>query len=88
EENYTPDDFYKPIKWRCGLGHEFMMSPNLVLKGGHWCPDCLPMPWNYDEIAAANPFFAQVWYSHHDKDEHNVYGTDIYYGYDGFKDLY
>lgn len=81
-------DIYTPLKWRCAFGHEFEMSPNLVLKGGHWCPDCLPMPWNYDEIARVNPFFAQVWYSHHDKDEHNVYGTDIYYGYDGFGDLY
>lgn len=74
-------DMYTPIKWRCAHGHEFEMSPNLVLKGGHWCPECLPMPWNYDEIAKHNPFFAQVWYSHHDKDESNTYDDDIYYGF-------
>lgn len=74
-------DMYTPIKWRCAHGHEFTMSPNLVLRGGHWCPDCLPMPWKYDEIARHNPFFAQVWYSHHDKDENNVYDDSIYYGF-------
>ena len=74
-------DMYTPIKWKCHCGHEFEMSPNLVLKGGHWCPECLPMPWNYDEIAKHNPFFAQVWYSHHAKDENNVYTDDIYYAY-------
>ncbi len=74
-------DVYTPIKWKCSCGHEFEMSPNLVLKGGHWCPECLPMPWKYDEIAKNNPFFAQVWYSHHDKDEDNVYTEDIYYGF-------
>lgn len=74
-------DMYTPIKWKCAHGHEFEMSPNLVLKGGHWCPECLPMPWNYDEIAKHNPFFAQVWYSHHDKDENNVYDDSIYYGF-------
>ena len=57
------------------------MSPNLVLKGGHWCPECLPMPWKYDEIAKVNPFFAQVWYAHHSPDENNVYDEDIYFGY-------
>lgn len=74
-------DMYTPIKWKCAHGHEFEMSPNLVLKGGHWCPECLPMPWNYDEIARHNPFFAQVWYSHHGKDENNVYDDSIYYGF-------
>ena len=74
-------DMYTPIKWKCACGHEFEMSPNLVLKGGHWCPECLPMPWKYDEIAKVNPFFAQVWYAHHSPDENNVYDEDIYFGY-------
>ena len=38
-----------------------MASPKLVLKGGHWCEKCEASPWNYDEIAKKNPFFAQVW---------------------------
>ncbi len=74
-------DMYTPIKWKCACGHEFDMSPNLALKGGHWCPECLPMPWKYDEIAKVNPFFAQVWYAHHDPSENNVYTEDIYFGY-------
>lgn len=74
-------DMYTPIKWQCSCGHEFEMSPNLVLKGGHWCPECLPMPWNYDEIAKSSAFFAQVWYAHHDPDENNVYDENIYFGY-------
>jgi hypothetical protein len=81
EKEKAGKDIYTPIKWKCHCGHEFEMSPNLVLKGGHWCPECLPMPWNYDEIAKHNPFFAQVWYSHHDKNENNVYTDDIYYAY-------
>lgn len=80
-EKKKPSDMYTPIKWKCACGHEFEMSPNLALKGGHWCPECLPMPWNYDEIAKTNPFFAQVWYAHHSKDESNVYDENIYFGY-------
>ena len=76
-----PKDVYTPIKWKCACGHEFEMSQNLVLKGGHWCPECLPMPWNYDAEAKVNPFFAQVWYAHHSKDENNVYDENIYFGY-------
>lgn len=74
-------DMYTPVKWKCGCGNEFEMSPNLVLRGGHWCPDCLPMPWNYDAVAKRNPFFAQVWYAHHSPDESNVYDESIYFGY-------
>jgi len=78
-------DMYTPVKWKCAFGHEFEMTPNTVLRGGHWCPDCDPIPWNYDEIAAKNPFFAQVWYADHGKDEHNVYGEEIYRDYDEYK---
>jgi hypothetical protein len=49
-----------------------------VLKAGHWCPQCTPPPWNYDEIAKVNPSFAQVWYLNHDKDESNFYPEDCY----------
>jgi nucleoside-diphosphate-sugar epimerase len=49
------------LRWQCGFGHEFEASPTLVLLAGHWCPRCLPPPWNYDQIASRNPFFAQVW---------------------------
>lgn len=91
ESDYV--DFYTPIKWKCAHGHEFMMSPNLVLRGGHWCPKEVPTDcegkkflWDYDTEASFNPFFAQVWYSHHSKDEHNVYTEAIFKGFEGFKD--
>lgn len=61
------------LKWRCAFGHEFEASPTLVLLTGHWCPECEPAPWNYGEIAKRNPFFAQVWYPIHDKDENDYY---------------
>ena len=72
------------------------MTPNLVLLGGHWCPDELPgptdgdwsngfTPWNYDAEAKVNPFFAQVWYPLHGKDEDNVYGEEIFAGMKGYE---
>lgn len=54
-------DLISPLKWRCGFSHEFEANPTTVLLGGHWCPECEAPPWNYDEIAKKNPFFAQVW---------------------------
>lgn len=71
-------DMYKKIKWKCADGHEFELKPYTVLKAGHWCADCLPPPWTYDEQAEKNPFFAQVWYPNHDKDENNFYPEDCY----------
>lgn len=49
------------LKWKCAFNHEFEASPRLVLKGGHWCEECEAPPWNYEEIANKNSFFAQVW---------------------------
>ena len=34
-EEKAPADIYTPIKWKCADGHEFMMSVNAVLQGGH-----------------------------------------------------
>ncbi|MCI6465765.1 MAG: FAD-dependent oxidoreductase [Faecalicatena sp.] len=59
-------DIYTPIKWKCADGHEFMMSVNAVLQGGHWCPECLKDSWAYGQIAKKNPFYAQVWWPIHD----------------------
>lgn len=78
-EKMTKGDLSTKLRWKCGCcGAEFEASPNLILLGGHWCPECyLPVKkWNYDEIAKTNPFFAQVWYTNHRKDEHNVYVFD------------
>ncbi|MBK1809980.1 NAD(P)-dependent oxidoreductase [Clostridium sp. YIM B02505] len=76
-ETMKKGDLYTKLKWQCAFGHEFEASPALILLGGHWCPDCLPAPWNYDEEAKRNPFFAQVWYPLHDKDEANYYDASI-----------
>lgn len=89
-------DPYKKIKWESARGNVFEMSVNLVLKGGHWCPEELPgptggdlskpfTPWSFDEEAKLNPFFAQVWYPLHSKDENNVYGEDIFVGMKGYE---
>ena len=71
-------DFKKILKWKCAFGHLFEGSPTLILKGGHWCPKCNAPPWDYDKIAAKNPFFAQVYYSNHSKDESNYYNEKSY----------
>jgi nucleoside-diphosphate-sugar epimerase len=55
-----PMDAFAPARWRCALGHGFDMSPNLHLRGGHWCPQCMLDPECYAAAAARNPFFAQV----------------------------
>ncbi|MFO8011280.1 MAG: NAD-dependent epimerase/dehydratase family protein [Dehalococcoidia bacterium] len=68
-ESMVRGDLATKLRWRCAFGHEFDASPTLVLLGGHWCPECTPPPWNYDEIAKVNPFFAQVWYPNHDEME-------------------
>ena len=36
---------FTPLKWESARGNVFEMTPNLVLKGGHWCPEELPWPW-------------------------------------------
>lgn len=62
-------DWSTPLEWRCAFGHDFKASPRLILEAGHWCPVCEHKSWNYHEIAKVNPFFAQVWYPLHDRDE-------------------
>lgn len=49
------------LEWECARGHRFHASPALILKGGHWCPDCMPAPWRTSEEATLNPFYAQVY---------------------------
>lgn len=69
-------DMYQMQEWKCALGHEFDGRPFTILKAGHWCPECVPPPWNYDDEARRSPFFAQVWYPNHDRDENNLYAED------------
>ena len=76
-ETMQKGDLSTKLPWCCTFGHYFEASPTLVLLGGHWCPECLPTPWNYDEEAKRNPFIAQVWYPLHEKDEANYYPKSI-----------
>jgi len=52
---------FTPVDWSCANGHRFSMTPNLMLKGGHWCPTCMVDTASYDGTAERSPFFAQVW---------------------------
>lgn len=74
-------DIYTPIRWKCADGHEFMLSVNAVVQGGHWCPECLGHEWKYGQIARKNPFFAQVWFPLHGEDDDYVIPME-YSGYD------
>lgn len=64
-----PSDIYEPVKWRCAFGHEFKLSVNAALHGGHWCPECMKNSWAYPKIARKNPFYAQVWDTQHSPEE-------------------
>lgn len=79
-------DIYTPVKWRCADGHEFMMSVNAVLHGGHWCPECLSHEWRYGQIAKKNPFYAQVWTPLHGEGDDYVIPME-YSAYDIAKEL-
>ncbi len=87
----TKGDWDTQLEWQCACGHTFKASPRLVLLGGHWCPECFPFPyadepnarpWNWDEEAKRNPFFAQLWSPLHDADEANVYGAEVFDGWE------
>lgn len=77
--------------WRCAQGHTFLMSRRVVLLGGHWCPECFPWPyqdeanarpWDWDNEARRNPFFAQLWSPLHDAAENNTYGPEVFNGWE------
>lgn len=73
-------DMHQKLVWRCQMGHTFEMTPFSVLKAGHWCSECNKRyVWNYDILAKGNPFYAQVWYDSHEKDEDCVYWLDEEY---------
>ena len=70
-------DMYSPLQWQCHNGHCFDASPYLVLKTGHWCPECCSCPpWNFGELAKHIPFYAQLRYDDHGKDETESYSAE------------
>ena len=73
-ESMVKGDLYTKLEWECHDGHTFFASPYTVIKAGHWCPTCCqPEPWDYDRLAKFMPFYAQVWYDTHAREENTEY---------------
>ena len=53
-------EMHVSLTWKCCQDHTFKMSPHTVLKGGHWCLDCILPPWNYQEFTGKSKFAMQV----------------------------
>lgn len=53
-------DMHEKLHWVCARGHGFELTAHAMLKGGHWCQECISPPWNYRQLAGENPFAAQV----------------------------
>jgi len=79
--------------WQDADGNTFKASRRLVLLGGHWSPYDMPYPyahepeekqrsWHWDRVAKQNPFFAQLWAPLHDSGEDNIYGAEIFEGWE------
>ena len=75
-ETMVKGDLATKLEWECAFGHRFLATPALVLLGGHWCDECMPAPWRFDEEAERNPFLAQVWHKMRPSTgQKEVYGT-------------
>lgn len=76
-QTMTKGDLYTKLEWECHDGHRFFASPYCILKAGHWCPECCqPEPWDYDRLSKFMPFYAQVWYDTHAREENCTYYFD------------
>jgi len=53
-------NMHQALVWKCCHNHTFEMTPHTVLRGGHWCLNCISPPWDYDAIVDKNHFAAQV----------------------------
>ena len=53
-------NLHASLSWKCCQKHSFKMTPHAVLKGGHWCQECISPPWNYAALVGKNNFAAQV----------------------------
>ena len=40
------------------------------------------LPWHWDRVAKQNPFFAQLWTPLHEADEDNIYGPEVFEGWE------
>lgn len=78
-KSMTKGDLRTKLEWECHDGHKFLAAPYTIIKAGFWCPECSqPVPWNFDALAKKIPFFAQVWYNSHTKEENEFYPADCY----------
>ncbi len=55
------EDLSSKLFWKCCFSHKFTLTPNSIIKGGHWCPQCEAPPWNFEEVSKKNPYFQQVY---------------------------
>ncbi len=58
--NVLAGDVATPLNWRCALGHAFTGSPRLILRFGHWCPECVKDSASYRDQAQQNQLLAQL----------------------------
>ncbi|WP_395311490.1 NAD(P)H-binding protein [Mycobacterium sp. AMU20-3851] len=58
-EDVTTGAIATPLTWKCADGHEFEASPRLVLRCGHWCPECVRDTAGYARQSERNQFLAQ-----------------------------
>jgi hypothetical protein len=79
--------------WQDANGNTFKAGRRLILLGGHWSPFDMPypykdepkekqIPWHWDKVAKENPFFAQLWAPLHDAGEDNIYGPEVFEGWE------
>ena len=79
--------------WQDAEGRTFHAGRRLILLGGHWSPYDMPypyadepkdkqIPWHWDRVSKQNPFFAQLWAPLHEPDEDNIYGPEIFNGWE------
>ena len=68
---------YEKALWADHTGLNFEMTPYAVLKGGYWSPArTFPAPWDFDRLAKHIPYYAQVWYDSHGREENACYDLD------------
>lgn len=63
-KDYTVGDVMRPLEWECSEGHRFRLSPWSMLRGGHWCEECLRAqvadPDAIRRQASRSPYLAQA----------------------------
>lgn len=74
-KEFRNGDMYNPVEWETHEGTKFFATPYTVLRAGHWEP-LKEKEWDFDKKAKTNPFYAQIWYDSHSKDENYTYWYD------------